>query len=773
MLVALAASHVTAAAQAAPQRTVVTTPSGKLRGFVNATRGGLRVFRGVPYAKPPLGELRWRGPEPYGAWSGVRDAVDFGNPCIQPLDGGWNTVEDLQHASEDCLYLNVVAPPAGGNASSLHPVVVYLHAGEFHYGAASDRESDWPFANDLVLVTPNSRLGPFGFLGSDTLRPRSADNSTGSYGLADQRLALRWVQQNIAAFGGNASNVMLMGESSGGTSVALHLVSAASWGLFHRVVLESPGLTQVKPMADAEVNFAYLTSALLAANSPGCKAVVNHTAAARALAASDASGVGGSNNATDAYARFDDAFISDGWGPHRHKPLVTATNWSYAKAASTCDATPRCVGFSMVALPRSFWRPARVEVELHAHTFMVGAGYLRLPPDTTVTSFLRAAAGGKAAVDCLQRANASMVNQLTAFMPKGDTFYTDAWAPAVDGAAIPETVIARLDAGHVAPGVAILAGSNMDEGTIFMGLTPRLRCDKSTAKDLEEWAVAFYGPTLGAQIPHLYAEPRMPVPKCGQPYAAEAAAGEKEEEEVMVEVNADAVEGRHPPPRRRRRGLQVAAAAAARAEAWLHEMGAETETGPASDLEAPPAPPAPPPTPGLYYMAAMRSAGDYAITCRVRQMAARLSGPPTAPRGSAGGGSEGGGGWGVGQRNHSIWLYYFAHTPRFSENYDHLDTLGAFHGSEVPFVFGDAFELKTDAERKLSAAMGCYWRNFAHTGDPNRGPCVSIPRPWARFVPGNSETTLVLDIGDGLQPERQLKTAQCRAFAKAKGWPDA
>ena len=161
MLVALAASHVTAAAQAAPQRTVVTTPSGKLRGFVNATRGGLRVFRGVPYAKPPLGELRWRGPEPYGAWSGVRDAVDFGNPCIQPLDGGWNTVEDLQHASEDCLYLNVVAPPAGGDASSLHPVVVYLHAGEFHYGAASDRESDWPFANDLVLVTPNSRLGPF------------------------------------------------------------------------------------------------------------------------------------------------------------------------------------------------------------------------------------------------------------------------------------------------------------------------------------------------------------------------------------------------------------------------------------------------------------------------------------------------------------------------------------------------------------------------------------------------------------------------------------
>jgi carboxylesterase type B len=185
-------------------------------------------------------------PEPFGAWEGVRNATAFGNVCIQNVHGGWVTVEGAATSSEDCLYLNVVSPIAPA-ASGLHPVVVYLHAGEFHvrahargqpsrlsrsharkhrplttrpsprplldrsprlllgrsqYGAASDRESDWPFADDVVLVTPNSRLGAFGYLGSAELRHRTADGSTGSYGLADQRLALQWVRDNIEAFGG-------------------------------------------------------------------------------------------------------------------------------------------------------------------------------------------------------------------------------------------------------------------------------------------------------------------------------------------------------------------------------------------------------------------------------------------------------------------------------------------------------------------------------------------------------------------------------------------
>ena len=185
------------------------------------TRALLRrvAFRGIPFAKPPTGDLRWRPPVPYGPWSpATLDATRFGPPCLQSRDGGWATVEGVANASEDCLFLNVVAPrpPANGTARGTHPVIVYFHAGEFHYGAASDKESDWPFfAPDTVLVSAASRLGPFGYLASESLRARSPTNGTGSYGMLDQRLVLQWVREHIGAFGGNASNVALMGESSG------------------------------------------------------------------------------------------------------------------------------------------------------------------------------------------------------------------------------------------------------------------------------------------------------------------------------------------------------------------------------------------------------------------------------------------------------------------------------------------------------------------------------------------------------------------------------
>ena len=203
---------VSAVAASTTVDTIVDTPSGKLKGFVDPTRG-LRAFRGIPYAQPPTGDLRWRAPQPFGKWTGTRDATAFGNTCLQNRQGGWATVEGVRNASEDCLYLNVVAPATTAAASANYPVVVYLHAGEFDYGAASDRESDWPFADDVVYVSCNSRLGVLGYLGSDSLRGRTADGATGSYGLADQRLALEWVQKNIAAFGGDKSNVMIDGCS--------------------------------------------------------------------------------------------------------------------------------------------------------------------------------------------------------------------------------------------------------------------------------------------------------------------------------------------------------------------------------------------------------------------------------------------------------------------------------------------------------------------------------------------------------------------------------
>ena len=147
-------------------------------------------------------------------------------------------------------------------------------------------------------------------------------------------------------------------------------------------------------------------------------------------------------------------------------------------------------------------------------------------------------------------------------------------------------------------------------------------------------------------------------------------------------------------------------------------------------------------------MAAMRSAGDYAISCRVRAMAATLS-----------------------AKGHAVYTYYFAHAPVYSENYEHIEYLGAFHGAEVPFVFGDAFELKTDGERALARAMGCYWRNFAHTADPSNGPCDKSEQPtsWPRFKAstGAHEATMVFDATETMVSvvvEDDLLKPKCEAL---------
>ena len=236
---------------------VVLTPDGPVRGFeANGTRG----WRGIPYATPPLAALRFRPPTPPTPWTGVRNATAFGPSCIQMgapslnphWSAAWETL-NLESSSEDCLTLNVYAPPTSTGA--LLPVMVYMHAGEFRFGASNDDESLLPFGNgaphSVVLVTLNVRLGILGFAAHDALRSRDATHSTGNYGMQDQREALRWVQRSIHAFGGDAAQVTLFGESSGGTSVAYHVLSARSAGLFKRAIMESPGLTQTKPWAHA------------------------------------------------------------------------------------------------------------------------------------------------------------------------------------------------------------------------------------------------------------------------------------------------------------------------------------------------------------------------------------------------------------------------------------------------------------------------------------------------------------------------------------------
>lgn len=225
--------------------TEIVTQQGTLRG---AVVNGARVWKGIPYARPPVGDLRFRAPQPAEAWEGVRDALAFGPICPQPAPPetslfGSNAVE----MSEDCLHLNVWAPEPSGSAL---PVMVWIHGGAFVSGASSLPLYDGTqlaLRGDCVVVSLNYRLGALGFLHVSPLG-EGFDSNTG---LLDQVCALEWVRANIAAFGGDPDAVTLFGESAGAMSIAALLAMPAARGLFHRAVLQS-GAAQSMPAAQAE-----------------------------------------------------------------------------------------------------------------------------------------------------------------------------------------------------------------------------------------------------------------------------------------------------------------------------------------------------------------------------------------------------------------------------------------------------------------------------------------------------------------------------------------
>lgn len=218
---------VPAMAQDAP---VVDAPAGSLRGVAEA---GVHVFRGVPFARPPVGDLRWRPPASPPRWNGVREAAEFGAACPQPASPFAN------HAavSEDCLFLNVWAPDQAREA----PVLVWIHGGSLISGAASEAIYDGAaFAGQgVVLVSINYRLGALGWLAHPGLSAESVDHISGNYGLMDQIEALRWVRRNIGAFGGDPDNVTIAGESAGALSVLYLMAAPEARGLFHRAIAQS------------------------------------------------------------------------------------------------------------------------------------------------------------------------------------------------------------------------------------------------------------------------------------------------------------------------------------------------------------------------------------------------------------------------------------------------------------------------------------------------------------------------------------------------------
>ncbi|WP_205527213.1 tannase/feruloyl esterase family alpha/beta hydrolase [Solimonas sp. K1W22B-7] len=216
---------------------VVKIDSGALRGL----RGNdVVAFKNIPYAAPPVGDLRWRAPAAVQHWTDVRDATAFGNDCLQNRQS-WDKAMSSRPTSEDCLYLNVWTPNAKAGAKL--PVMFWIHGGGFTSGSGSSPLTigDKLAAKGVVVVTINYRLGRFGFFAHPALSAESPDAALGNYAFMDQIAALRWAQRNIAAFGGDPAKVTIFGESAGGNSVNNLLLSEAAKGLFAQAISQSGG----------------------------------------------------------------------------------------------------------------------------------------------------------------------------------------------------------------------------------------------------------------------------------------------------------------------------------------------------------------------------------------------------------------------------------------------------------------------------------------------------------------------------------------------------
>jgi para-nitrobenzyl esterase len=221
--------------QAEPGAPQIRTDTGVVEG---KTEDGISAFLGIPYAAPPVGDLRWKPPAPAAAWTGVRKATEFGSRCMQGNVYGDMVFRD-PGPSEDCLTLNVWAPADAKNL----PVMVWIYGGGFVAGGTSEQRQDGHnlAKRGVVVVSMNYRLGIFGFFVHPGLAAESGKRAAGNYGLMDQTAALQWVQRNIAAFGGDAGNVTIFGESAGSFSVCAQMASPLARGLFHKAIGESGG----------------------------------------------------------------------------------------------------------------------------------------------------------------------------------------------------------------------------------------------------------------------------------------------------------------------------------------------------------------------------------------------------------------------------------------------------------------------------------------------------------------------------------------------------
>jgi para-nitrobenzyl esterase len=246
---------------------LVQTTAGTIRGIVTPNE---RQFLGIPFAAPPVGNLRWKPPQPPTSWGGIRSATTFGNACIQPDLAQLTGIAQGSRAagSEDCLYLNVYTPNPVGSAGNL-PVMVWIYGGGFVFGAGSYNPAAIVQQGHVIVVTFNYRLGPFGFLALPGLSAEDPHGSSGDYGLQDQQAALRWVKANIASFGGNPNNVTIFGESAGGSSVCDQIASPLAAGLFQKAITESGPCEGVSAFSTPSLSSAQQNGTAFAAKA-GC-----------------------------------------------------------------------------------------------------------------------------------------------------------------------------------------------------------------------------------------------------------------------------------------------------------------------------------------------------------------------------------------------------------------------------------------------------------------------------------------------------------------------
>lgn len=325
-----------ALAETSPPQLTVT--GGEIEGAMD---GDVAVFKGIPYAAPPVDELRWKEPQPVQAWEGVRDATAFGPACPQ-LDYPRMSLyyREPEPESEDCLYLNVWT--AAESPDERRPVMVWIHGGGLTRGSAGHPAYDGRALAEkgVVLVTINYRLNIFGFLAHPALTAESEHDSSGVYGLLDQIAALRWVRDNIAAFGGDPDNVTIFGESAGSWSVNALTASPLASGLFHRAIGQSGGSFGMsmfldKPGGDSIRYGAEMRSAhdqgLDFANRAGCETLEELRALSpdrilEVFAAMEADGVYNSRAPVDGWVIPDEIRKIFARGEHNDVPLIVGNN---------------------------------------------------------------------------------------------------------------------------------------------------------------------------------------------------------------------------------------------------------------------------------------------------------------------------------------------------------------------------------------------------------------------------------------------------------------